>query len=57
MTNRILSGILFRETNRVTIDVNYVNVNAFYFYFTPILVEIDVNDNFYVLPCSYSQKG
>ena len=39
------------------IDVNYVNVNAFYFYFTPILVEIDVKDNFYVLPCSYSQKG
>ena len=40
-----------------TIDVNYVNVNAFYFYFTPILVEIDVKDKFYVLPCSYSQKG
>ena len=39
------------------IDVNYVNVNAFYFYFTPILVEIDVKDNFYVLTCSYSQKG
>ena len=32
------------------IDVNYVNVNAFYFYFTPILVEIDVKDNFYVFP-------
>ena len=41
----------------VSIDVNYVNVNAFYFYFTPILVEIDVKDNLYVLPCSYSQKG
>ena len=29
----------------------------FYFYFTPILAEIDVKDIFYVLPCSYSQKG
>jgi hypothetical protein len=44
-------------TRTFDIDVNYVNVNAFYFYFTPILVEIDVKDNFYVLPCSYSQKG
>ena len=39
------------------IDVNYVNVNAFYFYFTPILVEIDVKDIFDVLPCPYPQKG
>ena len=31
------------------IDVNYVNVNAFYFYFTPILAEIDVKDIFYLL--------
>ena len=28
------------------IDVNYVNVNAFYFYFTPILAEIDVKTSF-----------
>ena len=35
-----------------SIDVNYVNVNAFYFYFTLILAEIDVKDIFYVLPCS-----
>ena len=41
----------------LNIDVNYVNVNAFYFYFTPIMAEIDVKDIFYVLPCSYSQKG
>ena len=40
-----------------SIVVNYVNVNAFCFYFTLILVEIDVNDIFYVLPCSYSQKS
>ena len=52
-----------------TIDVNCVNVNAFDFYFTPILVEIDVQDIFYILPlklrlcgklrsfsCSYPQK-
>ena len=37
------------------IDVYYVNVNAFYF--TSILAEIDVTYIFYVLPCSYSQKG
>ena len=43
-----------RRMHVFSIDVNYVNVNAFYFYFTPILVEIDVKDNFYVLPCSYS---
>ena len=48
---------LWLDTTPGVIDVNYVNVNAFYFYFTPILVEIDVKDNFYVLPCSYSQKG
>ena len=46
-----------KQLAEMCIDVNYVNVNAFYFYFTPILVEIDVKDNFYVLPCSYSQKG
>ena len=34
----------------VAINVNYANVNAFYFYFTPILDEIDVKDIFYLLP-------
>ena len=41
----------------IDIDVDYVDVNTFYVYFTPILVEIDVKYNLYVLPCSYSQKG
>ena len=50
----LMSGV---EAKAKFIDVNYVNVNAFYFYFTPILAEIDVKDIFYVLPCSYSQKG
>ena len=53
----ILVVVLLSSYSYKFIDVNYVNVNAFYFYFTPILVEIDVKDNFYVLPCSYSQKG
>ena len=38
------------------IDVNYVNVNALYFYFTLILAEIDVKDIFYALPCSYPKR-
>ena len=33
----------------IELDVNYVNVNAFYFYFTPIMAEIDVKDIFYLL--------
>ena len=60
----IFRGRLFWDTPIALIidvnmmhDVNYVNVKAFYFYFTPILAEIDVKDIFYVLPCSYSQKG
>ena len=52
-----------------TIDVNHVNVNTFYFYFTPIMAENDVKHIFYILPlrsrlcgelrsfsCSCSQK-
>ena len=54
--NMVSRNMFSRRMHVFSIDVNYVNVNAFYFYFTPILVEIDVKDNFYVLPCSYSQK-
>ena len=40
----------FKDSPEGSIDVNYVNVNAFCFYFTPILAEIDVKDIFYILP-------
>ena len=33
----------------IDIDVNYVNVNAVYFYFTPIPAEIYVKGIFYLL--------
>jgi hypothetical protein len=39
------------------IDVNYINVNAFYLYFTPILVEIDVKDIFDVTTSGFPWKS
>ena len=50
--------IVAAHRNVFDIDVlNYIDVNACYLYFTPILAEIDVTDIFYILPFSYSQKG
>ena len=52
--NMFSRNMFSRRMHVFSIDVNYVNVNAFYFYFTRIVDENNVKDIFYILPLRLS---